>query len=364
MKRKGFTLIELLAVIVILAIIALIATPIVLNIIENTKEEANKRSIDMYVRGVKNAIATYHLEHKKSPQAGYYTTEDGVTLQYKENGVVKDTITVDYDGNIVCETISVTSVGEVTLFGCRVNDSSSTYKYENGKTEEEEPICKLIDDVAPTGISEGDKYLCAVEEDMDLENDEGYTFFVLPGQNADGKTNLIMYANINASGQPVDSDTVAYKGAVAWYNENSCEDDNSCTNEYGPVTAMDYLNTATSSWITQINETYDDEGDNYGTITLNGKARLPKLSEVSDYKSDGTNAYLYDYMADLGYQTNDISGVYGYWILASDADYSDIAWSVFSEGFVDNDDTSNIVNNNNYGVRPVITVSIDDIQQN
>ena len=35
-KKGGFTLIELLAVIVILAIIALIATPIVLNIINDT----------------------------------------------------------------------------------------------------------------------------------------------------------------------------------------------------------------------------------------------------------------------------------------------------------------------------------------
>ena len=41
MNKKGFTLIELLAVIVILAIIALIATPIVLNIIEDTKQQAS-----------------------------------------------------------------------------------------------------------------------------------------------------------------------------------------------------------------------------------------------------------------------------------------------------------------------------------
>ena len=40
MKKKGFTLIELLAVIVILAIIALIATPIILNIISDSKEES------------------------------------------------------------------------------------------------------------------------------------------------------------------------------------------------------------------------------------------------------------------------------------------------------------------------------------
>ena len=37
-KRKGFTLIELLAVIVILAIIALIATPVVLSMIERARK--------------------------------------------------------------------------------------------------------------------------------------------------------------------------------------------------------------------------------------------------------------------------------------------------------------------------------------
>lgn len=39
-KNKGFTLIELLAVIVILAVIALIATPIVLNVIDSAKEKS------------------------------------------------------------------------------------------------------------------------------------------------------------------------------------------------------------------------------------------------------------------------------------------------------------------------------------
>lgn len=49
---KGFTLIELLAVIVILAIIALIATPIILNMIENAKKGAAKDSAYGYVEAI------------------------------------------------------------------------------------------------------------------------------------------------------------------------------------------------------------------------------------------------------------------------------------------------------------------------
>ena len=43
-NKKGFTLIELLAVIVILAIIALISTPIILGIIDSSKKSALRSS--------------------------------------------------------------------------------------------------------------------------------------------------------------------------------------------------------------------------------------------------------------------------------------------------------------------------------
>ena len=56
-KQKGFTLIELLAVIVILAIIALIATPIVLNIIKDSKENAQLRSAEFYLKAVDQSVA-------------------------------------------------------------------------------------------------------------------------------------------------------------------------------------------------------------------------------------------------------------------------------------------------------------------
>ena len=51
MKKNGFTLIELLAVIVILAVIALIATPTILGVIDNAKKGAAKSSALGYIDG-------------------------------------------------------------------------------------------------------------------------------------------------------------------------------------------------------------------------------------------------------------------------------------------------------------------------
>ena len=52
---KGFTLIELLAVIVILAVIALIATPIILNLIERARQGAAESSAYAYIEAAEKA---------------------------------------------------------------------------------------------------------------------------------------------------------------------------------------------------------------------------------------------------------------------------------------------------------------------
>ena len=58
--KKGFTLIELLAVIVILSIIALIATPIILNVVE----KASKNSFKVTCTEVYDAYEKYIFEEE------------------------------------------------------------------------------------------------------------------------------------------------------------------------------------------------------------------------------------------------------------------------------------------------------------
>ena len=58
MKAKnGFTLIELLAVIVILAVIALIATPMIMGVIDEARKGAARSSAYAYIHAVENEIA-------------------------------------------------------------------------------------------------------------------------------------------------------------------------------------------------------------------------------------------------------------------------------------------------------------------
>src|SRR5574344_1035581 len=77
MKSKGFTLIELLAVIVILAVIALIVTPIVTGIIQSAKDSANARSVEGHIGNVNYQI----IEHSFNSNNGDLNAFDGTKTE-------------------------------------------------------------------------------------------------------------------------------------------------------------------------------------------------------------------------------------------------------------------------------------------
>ena len=115
-KKKGFTLIELIAVLVIMAIIALIVTPLVMLIIRKAKVSADKRSIDAYGRSIELAIAGYLLDN------GSFPTSIGE-------------LTIEYTGSeVVCSTTQLNSDSSVYLTGCRVGGRSVDYTYGTDKT--------------------------------------------------------------------------------------------------------------------------------------------------------------------------------------------------------------------------------------
>ena len=77
--KKGFTLIELLAVIIILAIIALIATPIILNVVEDARISAGKSEAQMIYSGINNYCASSMMEEQLNGKVDICA--DGVTTE-------------------------------------------------------------------------------------------------------------------------------------------------------------------------------------------------------------------------------------------------------------------------------------------
>ena len=64
LTKLGFTLIELLAVIIILAIVALIATPIILDVVEDARISAGKSEAQMIYSGINNYCATEDMKYQ------------------------------------------------------------------------------------------------------------------------------------------------------------------------------------------------------------------------------------------------------------------------------------------------------------
>ena len=75
----GFTLIELLAVIIILAIVALIATPIILNVINDARVSAGRSEASMIYSGINNYCATADMQSQLTGEVNICA--DGVTTE-------------------------------------------------------------------------------------------------------------------------------------------------------------------------------------------------------------------------------------------------------------------------------------------
>ena len=82
-NKKGFTLVELLAVIVILAVIALIATPQVLGMIEQAKEASAIDSVYGYIEAIEkqNAMALFDKKYTLYEKGNYNITDIEIHLK-------------------------------------------------------------------------------------------------------------------------------------------------------------------------------------------------------------------------------------------------------------------------------------------
>lgn len=126
MNKKGFTLVELLAVIVILAIIALIATPVILNVIEKSKKGAAKNSAQGYIEAVEKQIAINLLDEDTINEI-----TDGV---YTVNELTNKKVKVKGDKPTEASWVEIEKK-QVVSYSIKIGDYVVTYNKKNKKIE-------------------------------------------------------------------------------------------------------------------------------------------------------------------------------------------------------------------------------------
>jgi type IV pilus assembly protein PilA len=282
MKEKAFTLIELLAVIVILAIIALIATPIILGIIKDARENAKKRSAELVYTGVEYAYTQSLFKE------GSENVVDDVTLEtidkylnvdnvanhgFESSDTNKEKLHIVTKDNVYCEVTKNTSTKTFEVkCGTDINYTSSnvmeikTIAYDVYTAPSH--ICLLQDGTSKTT---GAEYLCSLDTDR--------TFYVL-GDNEDStKIDLIMNMNYTDETVPV---------TMKWCKSgtsNTCNHDN-----------LDSL-------VSHVQEVF-------GSNVVVSLPSFGQIYKAAGNKTSGFPTWLYDY---LNGTTHPVSNVYGYW---------------------------------------------------
>ena len=127
MKNKGFTLIELLAVIVILAIIALIATPIIIGMIDDARSSAKERSAELVYTGVQYAYTSSlyaGTEGASLPEVTLSSIKDNLTIDNMESAEISsETLTIKTKDGVYCD---VKASGKSFSVDCRAGEDASS----------------------------------------------------------------------------------------------------------------------------------------------------------------------------------------------------------------------------------------------
>ena len=218
--KRGFTLIELLAVIIILAIVALIATPIILDVVEDARKSAGLSEANMIYSGINNYCATEDVK---------YQLDNNYTRICTSSMTKENVPTMVNLGN--AEVLEIEYSDKLTWL--KVESNGHTYSLQDNAMVEgdlEKPEAKYaVGDLLKVQVSDSETQNIYV---LEVNGDEivGILDRNLPG----GTVAWISSSDYNSAGGNWSSDSDEVK------NQNLYE--------FGPITALAALNERTSSW--------------------------------------------------------------------------------------------------------------------
>ena len=330
---KGFTLIELIAVLVILAVIALIVTPLVLNVVRKVKDSANKRSVDAYGKSIDLAVASYLLDTGDFP-----TSVDELTIEYSGKEVVCGVAKLNEDSSVY---LSKCSVG-----GVEVKDSNTKDGYYHYGTTATYQEYKIGDEVTYNGMN------FYVIENSD-ENSDSVTMLKAEPLAVD-EVNTYGVGHINR--YTSSSVGTAYNqngyGGMAYYSSETCGYVNNSRVETGCTTdyAQSEVKYVVDAWANDKFKSSDLKEDSLGY-----KARLIIKEELMDnlgynHAEEGPSYFILnpEYTPSWVYNSN-----YCYYTISPYEDSTLNVWFLNNEGYLVHGD----VYYYHYGlVRPVVTI--------
>ena len=361
--KKGFTLIELLAVIVILAVISLIATPMILGVIETSKESSAKVSAYGYIDAVETQVAINELDaNKTNIEDGVYEVED---LKNTYGLVVKGELptsnswvkiekgqVVDYSLKIGEYVVNYSESGVTITKGGEIRTKPDGSVVKQGPTKEE---------ANSTSTHKGIVYLDPTDLNKTCTKEMAESNVNENGTSTEIKTGCMKWYIFNDDGDNytmiLDHNTTAL---IIWNDDNK----NVSYEESNLYEVVQDLKT-TSGWIVEPRLITAEE-----ITTITGKTDFDSTNISSRYYFDSNNqtqtattqgsskyAWLFDYTNGCtsdGCNIADTS-TFGYWTSTTfgTAGSNTDVWHANGDGHL----YSGYASRNDIGIRPVITIS-------
>ena len=331
MLKKGFTLIELLAVIIILAIIALIATPIILNVVEDARISAGKSEAQMIYSGINNYCASSMMEEQLNGKvdicADGVTTEEVSQMVNLGNAIVNK---VTYSNGKVTE-LEVESNNHTFKLcgdGSFVMDDESCHFV---CTSENSLICQLMN-----------QYKGEAESGL-IQDEENTNIYYYKGTNEEVSNNYLWYGGHHWRVIEIDTDantlllisqqplTAIQTASAVWETKEAYEASyiNTWLNEY-------FYNSLDSSVQNSIISNTFNIGIYTDVDEITTSQKVGLLDETQYTRAGGTDSYL---------------DIKDRWWLGNRYDSSSVRY-VSSHGYL-----NNYAPTNTYGVRAVIKIS-------
>ena len=341
-QNKGFTLIELIAVLVILAVIALIVTPLVLNVVRKAKDSANKRSVDAYGKSIDLAVAAYLMDTGDFP-----TSVDQLTIEYSGKEVVCGVAKLNEDSSVY--------LSECTVGGKEVKDSNTDDGfYHYGKLDK---VVYKTYSIGDEATYNGMNFYVIADSD---ENSDSVTMLKAEPLTVDevntygvGHVNMYYTDYTGSSCYQQACDNNGYGGMV-YFTSTTCGYptgtfvSTGCTTDY----AQSEVKYAVDAWAADKFKTSDLKEDATGY-----SARLITFDELVNNLGYSIKDGATSYSATVDYTPSWVyNGNYShYWTMSAYADSALRVWHVDGNGSLNSDNVNSFFNGVHV-VRPVVTL--------